>query len=81
MMYWTGSFDAVTAAEAVAAAIVISLPAYLEGEEVDNPTVCWDIPRETATAGVWAIHAYPDMVCPDGCTEVETVEWPETEED
>lgn len=28
-------------------------------------------------AGDWAIPAYPGMVAPDGCAEVEAVEWPE----
>lgn len=75
-MYWTGPKAKIAAAEAAAAAIVASQPAFRDAVEVANPTERWAIPAETTTAGVWAVPAYQELPTPDGCTEAETVTWP-----
>lgn len=80
-MYWIGSPEAIEAAEAQAAAIVKALPAYRDGVQVPNPTQRWAEPQETATAGVWAIPAYPDMDVPVGCDAVDSVDFPAPEGD
>ncbi len=80
-MFWVGTQEAIEAAEDQAAAIVTALPAYRDGVRVPNPTTRWAEPQETATAGVWAIPAYPDMETPGGCQEVESVDFPEPEGD
>lgn len=81
MTYWTGPKEAIEDAESQAAAIVKAIPAYRNGVQVENPTQRWAEVRETTTAGVWAIPAYPDMDAPEGCAEVESVDFPEPERD
>lgn len=79
MSYWTGSEIAIIAANSTAykAYIAENPVAERNGTEVANPTTAWAVPALTAS-GDWAIPAYPGMAAPDGCTEVDSVEWPET---
>lgn len=83
MSYWIGTQEAIIAAEALAAAQVVGRPEYRDGVELppeDWVTERWAIPLETAVSGVWAIPTYPGLDLPDGCTTVESVEWPAYEE-
>lgn len=81
MAYWTGTEDAVqSAADAAFAAYIAAHPtAERDGKTIPNPTTAWDVPRETATAGVWAIRAYDEIEVPEGCTVAEAVDWPEAD--
>lgn len=81
MSYWTGTQAAVqAAADAAFAAYIAAHPtAERNGAEIPNPTTAWDVPRETATAGVWAILAYSGIEAPDGCTVAEAIDWPEAD--
>ena len=81
MMFWIGSEAAIFAAELAASAIVTATPETRDGVELspeDWITTHWADPRETATAGVWAIPAHPDLGVPDGCEAVSVVDWPES---
>lgn len=81
MSYWTGTQTAVqAAADAAFATYIAAHPtAERDGAEIPNPTTAWDVPRETATPGVWAIRAYDGIAAPEGCTAAEAVDWPEAE--
>lgn len=78
-MWWTGTKEAIDAAEAQAAALVTCIPEYKDGVQLPEDqwvTKRWAEPAQTLD-GRWAIPAYPGMAAPEGCTETETVEWPE----
>lgn len=81
MSYWTGTQEAVqAAADAAFAAYIAAHPtATQDGDVIENPTTAWDIPRETATAGVWAIMAYDGIAVPEGCAVVVAIDWPEAD--
>lgn len=83
MTYWIGSYEAITAAEALAAAEVSGRPEYRDGVELPPEqwvTKRWAEPQQTADDAVWAIPAYPGIT-PENVQTVEAVEWPENEED
>lgn len=80
-MYWVGSQVDIDAAEATAAAQVVGIPEYRDGERLPRSewvTKRWAIPAETVS-GDWAIPAYDGMTTPDGCDLVESVEFVETD--
>lgn len=80
MRYWVGGEAEIKAANdsSVAAYLTANPNAECSGETMPNPTTAWAVPAQTA-AGDWAILAYPGLDAPDGVSEVETVEWSDTE--
>jgi hypothetical protein len=79
MPYWTGTLEAITAAnnDAFAAYLSAHPTAYQGDEIIPNPTTAWDSPVETIDAGVYSILAYPDMPTPEGCNLVDSVSYPQ----
>lgn len=79
MSYWTGDEAAIAAANAAAydAYIHDNPTAEQGGETVANPTTAWDTPSQTVD-GSWVILAYPGINVPDGCLEVDSVVFVET---